>query len=479
MLSRTSLLASTFLTASLILLLQQPAEARPHGGIASGALPNVCPYPVDNGCGAADKTAIFQDPSALINARQGGQTWVSSHPTTKNVPGVDYPIGPTGSTVFKDPSIDALPCGTYDAANHRVLCNNGGSHTFDGWDFTHAGVDTHPVSLQFGPNTTGVCTVTNSKFLVNALSGDTGESPIWFKNGDCSRIFDHNICAGSGAAGTLVPCIEDDSRSSTNSAEFLYNAFPNQSFMRVITSVGSGGAGDTWDFCYNYVYGLGQFDDGGVTHGEIDLYGGQSPGGVGYTVTRKKWCSNFIVWAGATPTVNNATILAGTGDYNNMKVLNTIMDSNVIIANPYTGPGGGATVGRVLVDGKWANFGNFEAKDNDLDPSGAHYCGVNGLLVQNDAGTVSGNNITGLTGSVGVEVGYFVIFPDTTRRNVTAVVGSTVTFDGASRSDGSVSLTFVPGMTTFVSTGNKNIRDGSSTDLAFPQFQNAACNGAL
>jgi hypothetical protein len=468
--------AAVLILAALPVFVPAPAEARfPHGS-ASGT----CLQAVDNGCAGADQTAIWQDPNALINAKEMGQTWVSNHPTTKNVPGVDYPLGPAGLTLFKDPSIDPLPCGTYDAVNHRVLCNDGAaSYTFDGWDFTHAGAYNHPISLQFGPNTTGVCTVTNSKFLVDSTSGTLGESPVWFKNGDCRRVFDHNICSGSGASGAFVPCIEDDSRSSSNSAEFLYNAFPNQSFMRVITAVGSGGAGDTWDFCYNYVYGLGAMDDGGATHGEIDLYGGQSPGGVGYTVTRKKWCSNFIVWSKNSTTVNNATLLAGTGDYNNMKVLNTIMDSNVIIANPYGGVGGGATVGRVLVDGKWANFGNFEAKDNDLDPSGAHFCGVNGLLVQNDTGTVSGNTITGVSGGVGVEVGYFVIFPDTTRRNVTAVSGSTVTFDGATRSDGSVALTFVPGMTTFTSTGNKNIRDGSSTDLAFPQFQNGTCNGTL
>jgi hypothetical protein len=348
--------AAVLILAALPVFVPAPAEARfPHGS-ASGT----CLQAVDNGCAGADQTAIWQDPNALINAKEMGQTWVSNHPTTKNVPGVDYPLGPAGLTLFKDPSIDPLPCGTYDAVNHRVLCNDGAaSYTFDGWDFTHAGAYNHPISLQFGPNTTGVCTVTNSKFLVDSTSGTLGESPVWFKNGDCRRVFDHNICSGSGASGAFVPCIEDDSRSSSNSAEFLYNAFPNQSFMRVITAVGSGGAGDTWDFCYNYVYGLGAMDDGGATHGEIDLYGGQSPGGVGYTVTRKKWCSNFIVWSKNSTTVNNATLLAGTGDYNNMKVLNTIMDSNVIIANPYGGVGGGATVGRVLVDGKWANFRRY------------------------------------------------------------------------------------------------------------------------
>jgi hypothetical protein len=447
---------------------------------ASGSVVSSCPYPVDGGCGGANQNSNFKDASLFAKARQSGQRWTSEHPMNFNVPGQDYPVGYDKTLTLKDPQTAKLPpqC-SFDAAKSRVLCNSSGDITINGFDFTGAiSAIGHPISLQFGPNTTGTCTVTNNKFSVDVPTGDLA---TWFMNGTCGRVYKFNECRGTGAAGMLSGCIEDDSLWTSNTLDVEYNAFPSQSGARLIIASGAGGNGATWKFDYNYVQGLGQAPGG--PHGEVDLYGGQCRG-CGYTIRSKTWNNNFIVWDKAATSQNNATFFAGTGDLNNYKTLATNINSNVIVTNRNrTSVGRGTqSVGHALVDGQWANLGVVTANNNYLDPTGAAECSRNGLAVQNDVAFVTGNTATISKGSVNAEVGHFINGPGMRQAIVTAVSGAmpgqVVTFDGPPQSLGSINVSFVPGMKSLASSGNKNLTDGTSVDLSYPLFTPRACNNS-
>jgi hypothetical protein len=471
----SSAIAAALILAAMPLFVSAPAQARfPHGS-ASGT----CLQAVDNGCAGANQNSNYT--TTLASSRQSGQTWTSSHPMNFNVPAVDYPVGYDTTLTLKDPQTDAYVLSecTYTNATGTFLCNNGDGPTFNGYDWTGAiSAYGHAFSLQFGPNESGTCTVTNSKFLQD---GTNSNSALWIKNNTCNRVVKYNQFLGGGIALTTQCCsaIQDDSRDASNSSDYEYNAFPNQSWNRIITSVGSGGAGLTRTIKYNYISGLGNKNDG--NHSETDLYGGQSPGGVGYTVNSVEWSSNYIVWpSNILVTASNTTFFAGTGDLNNYKSLATVMNSNVIVCN--SAASGGAP-GHCLVDGQWANLGAVTANNNYIDPWGSSYCASNGLDNQNGVATVSGNTATFTGGSVYSEAGYFISGPGLTQRNVTAASGpqftQTVTFDGAAvGSLGSISVIVVPGMASLTSSGNKNLTDGSSVDLTYPYFTPAVCNNA-
>jgi len=450
-------------------------EAR-RGAETGAATAAACPYAIDNGCAGANQNSNLKDPTLLASSIQSGQSWTSKHPMNFNVPGVDYPVGYDKTVKLKDPQTDATLLANCPYRAGVFLCNSGSTPPINGFDFTGAiSAYGHPFSLQFGPNTIGTCQVTNSKFLVDSTNT---ASPVWFKNGTCNRIFKYNQCSGSGASGSATSCIQDDSRSPSNNSDYEYNAFPNQGFPRIITSVGSAGAGLTRTFKYNYVYGLGQKDD--PNHGEIDLYGGQCRG-CGYTVKSVEWTGNFIVWAKATLSVNNATFFAGTGDQNNYRTLATTINSNIIVAN--RDPSGAATIGRVVVDGEWASLGAVTYNNNYVDPTGAFFCAVNGLVVQNTVATVNGNTATVTSGTLrGVEIGYNINGPGMLQATITNVsggggAGTVYTFDGSPQNRGSIAVTLTPGILSLASSGNRNLTDGSSTDVRGPQLS-GSCNNS-
>lgn len=476
-------------------LLQIDAAARPtHGGLSGPAAPVACPFVVDGGCAGANQNSEGYDPTLFANAQQDGTfTLLPTHPMNFNVPKQDYPVGYDKTLVLKDPEANPPANCSYNNASRPgnvIFCNSANPDT-EGYDFTGAiSASGQPIQLDYGPNTSGVCTVKNNKFLLNSTNT---QSAMHFENGSCSRSYIYNTCTGSGP-NSVVNCIQDDSRSASNSAVYEYNDFPNQSIARLISSVGSGGFGLTWLFKYNYVDGLNQNTTTGQ-HGEIDLYGSQCSASCPITITSKEWSNNFIIWPYMSTQVDNtATFYTSSGSQFGYFVGSTTMNSNVIVTQLTTG--GLPNVSAALTRGGWSSLGNFTANNNYINPRGSLYCGLNGATT-NWAGdgfaasqTSNVLTITAFPGSgwIGndIQAGYNVnntvgSYTQTTIQPFgsggTTGVGGTGKYlvDGPPQSLSNSRFVLTPGLTSVTSSGNIDLTDGSSINYAGP-YLNPTCN---